>query len=215
MIEIITQLGMALLCLSTIGLHVAKKNNNEVVLYGLQSFAVVMLLVAALLQDGSLALLLIAAVTLCVKVIFAPIFFSKLIKRHKIKFESYAYANVPETLFVLTALFLLINTQLFAPLISIAGDSREYLILALWLIFASVLLMANRKGALSQATGVLSLENSIVVFGIFAGLEQSVALQMGIIFDVFVWLVIAMVMMSMVYKHTGSLDVTKMKDLRG
>ncbi len=215
MIEIITQLGIMLLCLATIGLHVAKKNDTEVILYSMQSFAIIVLLVAALLQNSSLELLLIAAVTLGVKVIFAPIFFSKLIRRHKIKFESHTYANVPETLFALTALFLLINTQIFAPIINIAGDSREYLVLALWLIFASVLLMANRKGALSQATGVLSLENSIVAFGIFAGLEQSAALQMGILFDVSVWLVIAIVMVSMIYKHIGSLDVTKMKDLRG
>ena len=111
-------------------------------------------------------------------------------------------------------MFLLVSRKYLRQLLVLRTNNHQYVVIALWLVFASVLLMANRKGALSQATGVLSLENSIVVFGIFTGLEQSAMLQMGVLFDVFVWLVIAMVMVSLVYKHTGSLDVTKMKDLR-
>lgn len=202
------------MCLATIGLHIAKKNINEVALYSMQSFAVVIMLCAALLNDCSVALVALTVVTFCVKAVFAPLFLSRLIRRHNIGFESNAYANIPQTLFVLVCLFLLVSSQVFAPVIGIAHQNHQYVVIALWLVFASVLLMANRKGALSQATGVLSLENSIVVFGIFTGLEQSAMLQMGVLFDVFVWLVIAMVMVSLVYKHTGSLDVTKMKDLR-
>lgn len=211
--EILLQVGIALLCLTTVGLHIARKNSNEIVLYGLQSFALVLLLVEAFLKVNSLPLMCIIAVTLLVKVIFAPVFFNDLLKRHDIKFEANSYANTPEALFVLICLFLLVSSQLFAPLIGLTGNG-EYVAVALWLVFASVFLMANRKGALSQAIGVLSLENSIVAFGVFTGLEQSVALQMGVMFDVVIWLIIAMVMVSMVYKHTGSLDVTQMKDLR-
>ena len=72
----------------------------------------------------------------------------------------------------------------------------------------------NRKGAISQITGILSLENSIVAFGIVAGLEQSLALQLGIVFDVFVWLIIAIAFVSVVYRKIGSLDVTNMRKLR-
>jgi len=67
---------------------------------------------------------------------------------------------------------------------------------------------------LSQIIGILSLENTIVAFTIFAGLEQSASLQIGIIFDIFVWLIIATVFVSMIYKHFGSLDVTSMKTLK-
>lgn len=212
--DTLLQLSMALLCLSTIGLHVVRKNRAEVILYSLQSFAVVALLVEALARNYSLPLILIVVVTFGIKVVFAPCFFNKLITRHKIKSEARAYANIPWTLFVLTGLFLMVNSPLFAPLVGIAHENHQFVALALWLVFASVFLMANRKGALSQATGVLSLENSIVVFGVFTGLEQSAVLQMGVMFDVLVWLIIAMVMTTMVYKHVGSLDVTKMKDLR-
>lgn len=212
--EILLQLGMAVFCLAAVGLHVVRKNSNEVFLYGAQSLALVAVLVEAFLKTNSLPLLLIIVVTLAVKVIAAPLFFSDLLKRHDIKFEASSYASTPVALFVLACLLLFVNSSIFAPLVGLSGAESVYVAFALWLVFASVFLMVNRKGALSQAIGVLSLENSIVAFGIFTGLEQSAALQLGIMFDVVVWLIVASVMVSMVYKHTGSLDVTKMKDLR-
>ena len=81
-------------------------------------------------------------------------------------------------------------------------------------MFLSLFLIINRKSALSQIVGILSLENSIVAFAIFAGLEQSLSLQIGILFDISVWLIIATVFMSMMYTHFGSLDVTDMKKLK-
>ncbi|HUC89987.1 MAG TPA: hypothetical protein VMR45_04250 [Patescibacteria group bacterium] len=208
------QICMAVLCLATVGLHVAKKNLNEVLLYALQSSAIVALLVVSSLHDKSLSLLLIAIAMLAVKVIFAPIFLSRLIKRHQAKFSVSTYANTPESLFGVALILLLAGSSVMAPLTNMVPANHGYLVLALGAMFASVLLIANRRGALSQVTGVLSLENSIVAFSIFAGLEQSAALQVGIIFDIFVWLIIAIVMVSMIYRHTGSMDVSNMKGLQ-
>jgi hydrogenase-4 membrane subunit HyfE len=207
-------LSVALLCLSTVGLHVVKKNLNAAVLYGLQSFAVVSLLVLSLLQHVSVELALITTMTLAVKVILAPTFFMRLIKRHQLKFAVSTYANVPATLFAVTLTLLLAASAACAPLTNIVPAYHGYLVLTLFSLFASILLMANRKGVLSQAVGVLSLENSIVAFAIFAGLEQSAILQLGIMFDIMVWMIIAVVMVAMVFRHTGSLDVTNMKNLR-
>jgi len=76
-------------------------------------------------------------------------------------------------------------------------------------------MIINRKGALSQMIGVLSLENSIVSFAFTAGLEQKPGLELGITFDIFVWIIIATVFVSMVYKKFKTLDVTEMSRLKG
>jgi len=78
----------------------------------------------------------------------------------------------------------------------------------------SLLLMVNRKGVLSQIIGVLSLENAIVEFGLFAGLEQSAILQIGITFNILVWLIITAVFSSMIYRHFGTLETAEMKSLK-
>jgi hydrogenase-4 component E len=124
------------------------------------------------------------------------------------------YINTPLTLIIVAALTAIAHSSLFTPLVNIVPGNQELLSLALSAIFISLFLIVNRKGALSQIVGVLSLENSIVAFAFFAGLEQAPSLQLGIIFDISAWVVIATVFMSMIYKHFGSLDVTEMKSLK-
>jgi hydrogenase-4 component E len=208
------QLCMATLCLATVGLHAAKKNANEVMLYAIQSLAIVCLLLDSFVRERSMPLLLVALLTLLVKVIVAPVFLDRLIMRHKLKFAVSTYTNIPGALLSVTLILLLVSSHIFAPLTNLVPVNHGYLVLSLSMLFSSILLMVNRRGALSQVIGVLSIENSIVAFGTFAGLEQSAALQAGIVFDVFVWSIIAVVMISMVYRHTGSLDVTNLKDLK-
>jgi hydrogenase-4 component E len=212
--SLLVEICVALLCLATVGMHVVRKNRNEAVLYGLQSLAVVMLLAVSLVEHFSKALLVMAVVTLLVKVILAPRFFMNLVKRHDVKFASQTYANTPETILALVVLVILAGSGMFAPLANIVPGNHTFLVASLAAMLASAALMINRRGALSQIVGVLSLENCIVVFAIMAGLEQSAVLQAGVIFDVSVWLVIAVTMVSLVYKHHGSLDVSTMKNLR-
>jgi hydrogenase-4 component E len=152
--------------------------------------------------------------TLLIKVILAPIFFIRLIKKNALAFSVSTYLNTPLTLITIFILTSFAHSQTFLPLINIIPDNRALLSLALSSIFLSSLLIINRKGALSQILGILSLENSILAFIILAGLEQSPALQLGVIFNIFIWIIIATVFVTMMYKHFGTLNVTSMKKLK-
>ena len=106
------------------------------------------------------------------------------------------------------------HSNIFLPLVTIIPANQELLAIALASLLISLFLIVNRKGALSQIIGVLSLENSIVAFVFFAGLEQSPTLQLGMMFDITVWIVIATVFISMINKHFGSINVTEMNYLK-
>jgi hydrogenase-4 component E len=80
-------------------------------------------------------------------------------------------------------------------------------------ILISIFVLINRRGAFAQMIGILSLENSILLLGSFIGIKQPVPLEMGIIFDIVIWMIIAQVFISMIYKQFGSLNVTQMKRL--
>ncbi|MDD5414703.1 MAG: hypothetical protein PHH96_07760 [Smithellaceae bacterium] len=159
-------------------------------------------------------MLLIALLVLAVKVISAPLFIIRLINKHDLKFLVGTYANTPLTLIIVAAFVAISHSKILLPLADIIPANRELLSLVLSALFISLFLLVNRKGALSQIFGVLSLENSIVAFGLLAGLEQTPALQIGIIFNLSVWIVIATIFISMIYKHFGSLDVTEMSHLK-
>lgn len=211
---IFTQFLLTLFFITIVFFHIAKKNFGVAITYGMQSFIIVILLVNAFFETGAASLLLIALIILTIKVILAPMFIIKLIKKHELKFLVSTYANTPLTLIVVAALTAVAHSSVFTPLVTIVPGNQQLLSLALSALFISFFLIVNRKGALSQIIGILSLENSIVAFAFFAGLEQSAALQIGIIFDIAVWLVIASVFISMIYKHFGSLDVTEMRNLK-
>lgn len=193
--------------------HTTKKNFDIAIAYGAQSLAVVLILFSTFLATRSLPSLFILLLVFAIKVIAAPRFFIRLIQKHGLKFSATTYLNFPLTLIVIAVLTALAHSRIFLPLTTLTPDT-EALSLALAVIFSSLFLMINRKGALSQMIGILSLENGIVAFALFSGLEQSATLQMGILFDIAIWIVIATVFASMIYEHFGSLNVTVMRDLK-
>ena len=194
-------------------MHLAKKNSTVVWLYVLQSAAVVFLLIASSLAELSLLLVVALIATIVIKLFVAPNFFLKLITRHQLVFSATTYLNTPLTLFCLAAIVAFIQSFLRTPLTIFTQIDTSLLIIAVSAIFSSFFLIVNRKGALSQMIGILSAENSIVAFAIFAGLEQSPSLQLGIMFDLLVWILIASIFASMIYKQFGTLDVSEMRHL--
>jgi hydrogenase-4 component E len=173
-----------------------------------------LLLFIPALREMNFLLLLAAMLTLSIKAIFAPYFFFRLIKRHEMTFTSNTYLSLPLTLIVLSLLAGLSYSSVFQPLVNLAGGNTHAIPLALAAIFASIFLSINRRGALSQIIGVLSLENGIVALTSFLGIAEASGLDIGVSFDIGVWVVIAALFLSMMYKQFGSLDVSKLKELK-
>ncbi len=205
---------MTLFFLSVVMLHINKKNSSAALMYGFQSALVVLLLGVSFYETGIVSSLIIALLALVVKVVLAPVFILRFIRRHEFTFSVSTYVNFPLTLIIVSVLTAFAHSSLFTPLVSIDQSNVPLLSLALSSIFVSFFLIINRKGALSQIIGILSLENSIVAFALFAGLEQTPGLQVGILFDISIWVIISTIFIGMIYRHFGSLDVTVMKHLQ-
>lgn len=211
---LIYQILLGIVFLTVVFFHLTKKNFEAALAYGVQSLAIVIIIFFSNSDSFNIFLYFITIVILTVKVILAPAFFIKLIQKHKLTFSVSTYLNTPLTLISIAVLTFIAHSQKLAPLTDILPANQALLSLAFSSMLLSLFLLINRKGAFSQILGILSFENSIVAFAIFAGLEESSTLQLGIIFDIIVWLVIATMFVSMLYKHFGSLDVTSMRHLK-
>ncbi len=211
---IFLQYLLEIVFLTIVFLHITKKNFGAILAYNIQSLVIVTILFNSFFETGNIPLLFIALIALIVKGILAPIFFVRLIKKHELVFSVSTYLNTPLTLIIIAILTFIVHSQKFEPLTSIIPANKALLSFALSSMFLSLFLIVNRKGALSQIIGILSFENSIVAFTIFAGLEQSAVLQLGIIFNILIWIIIATVFISMIYNHFGTLDITSMKNLK-
>lgn len=204
----------AIIFVTIILMHLTKKNSTTIWLYVLQSVMVVFLLIVSSVENLSLLIALSLLATIIVKLFVAPTFFSNLVKRHQLVFSATTYLNTPITLLVIAALVAFTRVFLSAPLGLVTNLNETLLVTAVSCILTSLFLIVNRKGALSQMIGILSLENSIVAFAFFAGLEESPSLQLGIMFNLLIWILIASVFASMIYRTFGSLDIGEMKYLK-
>lgn len=199
---------------TVIFLHISKKNFPAVLAYSLQSLMVVAILMSSFVETGHIFMLFVILSALLVKVILTPVFFIRLINKNKLQFSVSTYLNTPLSLITIAIITLIAYSHKLESLTNIVPANHAFLSLMLSSVLLSIFLLINRKGALSQIIGILSLENSIVVFSIFAGLEQSPELQLGILFNIFIWMMIATVFMSMILRHFGSLNITAMNKLK-
>ncbi len=202
--QIIFTLSMGIFLLA-IFMHVVRQNTTLVNLYLVQSLALSFLLILFAMQNNEQILFLTAFLTIVIKVILAPAFFYRLINKEEVHFTSSAYLSTPLTLISIMAItgfaYSPILNSLHAPLIVSS-------------IFISLFLIINRKGALSQIIGVLSLENGIVLLAALLQLRQSFILELGITFDIVIWILIAAIFITMLHKQFGSIDISKMNKLK-
>jgi hydrogenase-4 membrane subunit HyfE len=205
----------ALILLSVISMHLMRKSVYVVYLYISQSLVVSLLLIYSAFTGNVISLLAVAILVLIVKVLIAPRFFLRLIKKLKLQFSTNSYLNMSVTLVVLAVITAATHSKVFQTLGTLTPVNEKALLASFSAMFISLFLIINRKGAFSQMIGVLSLENSIVAFIFAAGLEQGPGLELGIIFDIFVWIVIATFFISNIYKKFDTLDVTVMTHLKG
>ncbi|MEI6533099.1 MAG: hypothetical protein WCO06_04625 [Candidatus Roizmanbacteria bacterium] len=203
-----------LLFTTIIFMNLVRKNRYQVVLYFIQSMALVGLLFSEGIERNSLELKAVAVLVCALKVVFAPYFFYRSAKNSRLNLMTTTYLNIPMTLSAIVLIIFFCNSTIFEPLqvFSIYGPKISTMLFSS--IFLSIFILINRKGALSQIIGILSVENSIVALGFFMGLNQTLAIEVGILFDVLVWIVLAIFFIEIIYKHLGSVNVTDLNKLK-
>ena len=158
---------------SVIVMYLTRKNVTVIILYTIQSFIISGSLFYSVLFGTSFLLMVVAIMTFLVKVITAPFFFFRLIKKHRLQFSVNAYLNGPMTSIVLALLIAFLHSNFFRPLATISPANRDTLLPSMSMIFISMFLTVNRKGVLSQMIRILSMENAIVSFAYVSGLETT------------------------------------------
>lgn len=199
--------------LGAIFMHLMHRNVLVIRLYVLQSLAMGVFLALIGSVNGDWKLLAIAAITVVVKVFVAPTFFFSLMRRFKLERTANNYLSRPVTLIVIAVLVIFSYSGFSDALAALSPAFTPLLPLNWAIIFISIFLMYNRRGAFGQIVGVLSLENGIVAMAAVLGIAQPLSLEMGVVFDLVVWIVVANLFIAMLHRQFGTLNVTEMRKL--
>lgn len=200
--------------LAAVLMNVLRRNSSLIPIYTIQSLAVTAILVIPAWQNSESSLYLVAILTFVVKVVLAPTFFTRFTDNNELKLSVSTYLSNPMTLGTILLLIILSNSELFDPIVNLSLQSQQFVHLSIATLLISLFMIINRKGVLSQIIGILSFENGIVATSSLIGLEQLPVLELGIIFDIMLWIVIATIFVALIYKRFGSLDASGLRDLK-
>lgn len=156
------------------------------------------------------------ALMLVVKVILVPILFERLVERIEIHKEIEPIVNVPLSVVIsggLTLVGYVVAESFYRP--EEPGLGHNALAVAISLFLIGFFTMINRRKALTQVLGLLSLENGLFLAAISLTYGMPLIVELGVFFDV---LVAAMVLGILVYRireSFESMDVSRLRRLRG
>jgi hydrogenase-4 component E len=159
-----------------------------------------------------------AALTLIIKACLVPVLLERLIVRIGIQHEIEPILNVPLSILIsgcLTLVAYIVGASFYHPETGAGTLGHNTLSVAISVFLIGFFMMINRRKALSQVLALLSLENGVFLAAICLTYGMPLIVEMGVFFDV---LVAVMVLAILVYQIGGSfesMDVSKMRRLRG
>lgn len=200
--------------LTVVGMQIVRRNSRMITLYVLQSFAVVALVITTSILEKSLSLFIVGIIILLIKGVAAPLFFSRFITREQRELRAETYLNLPITLAVVLGLLMFVRSSYLAPLLAFFPHDSMAITLAVAGLFISLFLIINRRGIIAQLIGILSFENGLVAFSTLSGIIHSFVIEAWILFDILIWIIIAITLTRFVYFHFGTHDTRKMSILK-
>jgi len=123
--QIFLQFLLGIMFLTIVFLHLSKKNFSASIAYGIQSLVIVLFFLNSFFETNNLAILLVVFLMLIVKVILAPLFFIRLIKKNALAFSVSTYLNTPLTIISIAILTFIAHYQKFSQLTSIVPAKHD------------------------------------------------------------------------------------------
>ncbi len=195
-------------------MHLTRRNANLVRLYVIQSLCLSVILLMLGFSSAEKSLLWMSLLTLFVKVIVAPVFFFRVLRGIPgAEMSATNYLSTPQTLLAIMGLVILSYSKIIIPIGVSTPDFFGLFSLNVAMVLTSIFLLINRRGIFTQIVGILCLENSIVLLSTIVGAKQPVGLEIGMLFDIGLWIVVALVFISMIHTQFGTLSTVPLKKL--
>ncbi len=165
------------------------------------------------LESGAtLRLVFLVLMTALIKGFVIPALLLKAVREVHIRHEVEPYLGFIPSLFLCaigTGLALLFSDRL--PLQRAHAQSL-FVPASLATLFAGFLVLTTRRKAISQVIGYLMLDNGVYVFGLL--LYQAMAIEVGILLDLFVGIFVMGIVLNHIQREFSSLDTERLTRLR-
>lgn len=212
--QILTLLGVALL-LTGFAIVGARQVGDSITAYVAQSLAVTAIAVAVSIGTQRWDLLVVAALTLLVKVLLIPRMLRAVGERLPFQRERRPLLNTASSL--VGALVLTLIAFFSAPTVIAPGTylNEPPLAISLALVLLGLFVLSIRRHVLAQVIGLLTIENGLFSGAIAIVYGMPLLVEFGILFDVLVAVVVLTILVSLLHRTTTSADTLDLRRLRG
>jgi hydrogenase-4 component E len=166
-------------------------------------------------KEGHFDILVVCAVIIAIKVIYIPRLLNKTYANVEYKVEKDFFLNIPILIigccFIVVFTYFSISTTKGINL----GIINMRVVNSISLILIGLFFMISRKKAIGQIVGFLSIENGIFITAMFATEGMPFIVDMGIFVDLLSAVMIMGIMVFRINEKFDSIDINKLKNLRG
>ena len=187
-------------------------------LFGAQSFLLGAIAGAIAWYNHAPHIYLAAGMTVLLKSVLVPIGLERLVDRIDIRHEIEPILNVPLSIVIsggLTVVAYVVGASFYHPEAGAASLGHNTLAVAISVFLIGFFMMINRRKALTQVLALLSLENGIFLAAICLTYGMPMIVELGVFFDVLVAVLVLGILVYRIRESFESMDVSKMRRLRG
>ena len=189
-------------------------------IFGVQSFLLAAIAGTIAVFNGAPHVFIAAVLTLIVKAILVPVLLERLVDRIEIRQGIEPFINVPLSVVIcggLTLVGYIVAESFYHPDLTQGPASMGHntLAVAISLFLIGFFMMINRRKALTQVLALLSLENGLFLAAISLTYGMPLIVELGVFFDVLVAVLVLGILVFRIRETFESMDVSKLRRLRG
>ena len=189
-------------------------------MFALQSFLLAAIAGTIAFFNHSNHIYIAAVLTFVVKTLVLPILLERIVARVGIQQEIEPLINVPLSVLIsggLTLVGYIVAESFYHPeeTSAPAALGHNTLAIAIALFLIGFFMMLNRRKALTQVLGLLSMENGLFLAAISLTYGMPLVVEIGIFFDVLVAVMVLGILVYRIGETFDSMDVSKLRRLRG
>lgn len=167
------------------------------------------------ISDGSYDVLVICIIIIALKVIYIPNLLHKTYANVEYKVEKDFYFNIPLLILICCGLVVFTYFSISRVAGISEGEINAEVVNSVSLVLIGLFFMICRKKAIGQIVGFLVIENGIFITAMFSTNGMPFIVDMGIFIDIITAVLIMGIIVFKINDKFDSIDINKLKNLRG
>lgn len=187
-------------------------------MFGAQSFLLAAIAGAIAWYNQAPHMYFAAGMMVIIKAFVVPVLLTELVERIDIRHEIEPFINVPLSIVIsggLTLVAYLVGASFYHPEAGGSSLGHNTLAVAISVFLIGFFMMINRRKALTQVLALLSLENGVFLAAICLTYGMPMVVELGVFFDVLVAVMVLGILVYRIGETFESMDVSKLRRLRG